>query len=251
MITSKKIQELTGLSARTLRYYEQLGLIKPKRDYTSNYRLYKEKDVTILQQILVFKKMGFKLSVIKDILQNPKFDLDKALEMQLKLLNKQKQELEQVINNVRRTIQARKGEITMSDTEKFAGLKATLLQKNEANYGSELKQKYGEDIYEAAQEKFAKISENSYRELVNNETKLIQNLHTVLLNPEKEDKLKASIFAEHQAWLKQLLPQYTTKIHSGIIQLYQCDSRFSAYYDKQAGLGATDILVKICQSFLA
>lgn len=73
----------------------------------------------------------------------------------------------------------------------------------------------------------------------------------MLLNPEKEVDLKASIFAEHQAWLKQLLPQYTTKIHSGIIQLYQCDSRFSAYYDKQAGSGATDLLVKICQSFLA
>ncbi|WEV50586.1 MerR family transcriptional regulator [Lactobacillus sp. ESL0731] len=251
MITSKKIQELTGLSARTLRYYEQLGLIKPERDAASNYRVYQENDVTTLQQILIFKKMGFKLSVIKDILQNPEFNLDAALELQMKMLNKQKQELEQVINNVKQTIQARKGEITMTDTEKFAGLKETLLQENEANYGDELRQKYGEHTYEAAQEKFTKISESSYRGLVNNETKLIQNLHTVLLNPEKEAELKESIFAEHQAWLKQLLPQYSTKIHLGIIQLYQCDSRFSAYYDKRAGAGATDLLVKICRSFLS
>ncbi|WEV70447.1 MerR family transcriptional regulator [Lactobacillus sp. ESL0785] len=88
MITSKKIQELTGLSARTLRYYEQLGLIKPERDSTSNYRQYQENDVTTLQQILIFKKMNFRLSVIKDILQNPEFDLDEALKMSMRQLEK-------------------------------------------------------------------------------------------------------------------------------------------------------------------
>ncbi|MDF7639038.1 MerR family transcriptional regulator [Lactobacillus sp. ESL0791] len=247
--SSKKVQDLTGLTVCTLRYYDKLGLLHPVRQPESNYRLYSEDDLDAIQQIMIFKEMGFKLKTIKKILTEPTFDLDHALALQLKLLTKQKSNLEDLITNVKQTIKMRKGEEKMDDTKKFASLKKAVAN-NEKLYGRESRQKYGAEVIEKSNEQLSKMTEAKFNELKEIETQLVNHLQSVLKNPEKEPELGYEIFSEHQQWLRIIMPNYSLKIHLGIITAYENDSRYQDYYDEKAGNGATRLLVKIVKENL-
>ncbi len=86
MRTISQVAELTGISTRTLQYYDEIGLLKPSELTGSGYRLYDDEALQKLQQILFFKELGFKLKEIKEILQKPDFDRIKAFKRQKELL---------------------------------------------------------------------------------------------------------------------------------------------------------------------
>ncbi len=86
MRTISQVAELTGVSTRTLQYYDEIGLLKPSELTESGYRLYDDEALQKLQQILFFKELGFKLKEIKEILQKPDFDRIKAFKRQKELL---------------------------------------------------------------------------------------------------------------------------------------------------------------------
>ena len=86
MRTISQVAELTGISTRTLQYYDEIGLLKPSELTQSGYRLYNDEALQKLQQILFFKELGFKLKEIKEILEKPDFDRIKAFKRQKKLL---------------------------------------------------------------------------------------------------------------------------------------------------------------------
>jgi len=65
--TIKKMAELSGISSRTLRYYDEIGLLKPARINSSGYRIYTEKEIDKLQQILFYRQLGVSLKKIKNI----------------------------------------------------------------------------------------------------------------------------------------------------------------------------------------
>lgn len=82
MMTIKEISELTGVSTRTLRYYDSIGLFDPTEKSESGYRLYDEKVLEVLQQILYFRELDFPLKTIKKIMEDPALDRNKVLQMQ-------------------------------------------------------------------------------------------------------------------------------------------------------------------------
>ena len=86
MRTISQVAELTGISTRTLQYYDEIGLLKPSELTRSGYRLYDDEALQKLQQILFFRELGFKLKEIKEILEKPDFDRIKAFKRQKELL---------------------------------------------------------------------------------------------------------------------------------------------------------------------
>ena len=78
MMTVKEVSELTGVSIRTLQYYDKIGLLKPAEYTESGYRLYDDIALEKLQQILLFRELEFPLKEIKDIISRPDFDRNKA-----------------------------------------------------------------------------------------------------------------------------------------------------------------------------
>ena len=121
--TIKKIANLSGVSARTLRFYDEIDLLKPARVNSSGYRIYGQNEVNRLQQILFYREMDLKLEEIKEILDNPDFDVEQALmEHQEKLMAK-RQEIDRLLASVQQTMKYYKGEIEMSDQEKFTAFK--------------------------------------------------------------------------------------------------------------------------------
>jgi len=97
MRTVHEVSKLTGVSIRTLQYYDKIGLLHPAGYTGAGYRLYDDTDLEKLQQILLFRELEFPLKDIKKILDNPDFDRDKALEQQIALLTLKKEHLENLI----------------------------------------------------------------------------------------------------------------------------------------------------------
>ena len=97
MMTVKKVSNLTGVSIRTLQYYDKIGLLRAAGRTEAGYRLYDDAALERLQQILLFRELEFPLKDIQKIVENPAFDRQKALEQQITLLNLKKQHLEKLI----------------------------------------------------------------------------------------------------------------------------------------------------------
>lgn len=88
--TISKLAKMSGISSRTLRYYDEIGLLKPKRLNPNGYRIYGELELNLLQQILFYKELGLELNEIKDIIYSPSFNLEEALEEHLIHLQREK-----------------------------------------------------------------------------------------------------------------------------------------------------------------
>lgn len=114
MQTISEVAKLTGISTRTLQYYDEIGLLKPSALTESGYRLYDEDALQILQQILFFKELGFRLKEIKEILEKPDFDRLEAFRRQKKLLLLKRNRTDRLIQLLERL---EKGEKCMSFKE--------------------------------------------------------------------------------------------------------------------------------------
>ena len=88
MRTVKQVSDLTGISVRSLHYYDEIGLLKPSRVTEAGYRLYDEEDIKTLQQILFFKELDIPLKEVKKIMSSPYFDKVEALKNHKKLLDR-------------------------------------------------------------------------------------------------------------------------------------------------------------------
>jgi DNA-binding transcriptional MerR regulator len=86
--TIKKMTQLSGVSARTLRFYDEIGLLRPARINSSGYRIYGENEIDRLQQILFYRSLDFKLETIRELLDNKEFDKIQSFEEQKQLLLK-------------------------------------------------------------------------------------------------------------------------------------------------------------------
>lgn len=114
MKTISQVAELTGISIRTLQYYDEIGLLKPSELTQSGYRLYNDEALQKLQEILFFKELDFKLKDIKEILQNPNYDRIAAFKKQKELLLLKRNRTDRLIQLLSRL---EKGEKCMSFKE--------------------------------------------------------------------------------------------------------------------------------------
>ena len=101
MMTVNEVSKLSGVSIRTLHYYDTIGLLHPTKVTEAGYRLYDDAALERLQQILLFRELEFSLKEIRGILDAPNFDRNKALEQQIELLTLKKEHLENLINFAR------------------------------------------------------------------------------------------------------------------------------------------------------
>ena len=100
MRTVKELSKLTGISVRTLHYYDEIGLLTPTRKSEAGYRLYDDKALETLQQILFFREFDIPLKEIKSVLENPALDRTRILQMQRKMLVAKKERMERLIAGI-------------------------------------------------------------------------------------------------------------------------------------------------------
>ncbi|MFW2487218.1 MerR family transcriptional regulator [Clostridium chromiireducens] len=237
--TVQKLSKLTGISTRTIRYYDEIEILKPARINSSGYRIYGQKEVNRLQQILFYKELGVDLDSIKKILLSPSFNNSHALKQHREKLLTKRQQLDILIANVDKTIASTEGSIIMSDKEKFEGFKQNMIDKNEKKYGKEIRSKYGDNAVNESNKKFKNMSKEQYEELEQLGTKVIDTLKGAFATYDPSSELAQKAADLHRQWLTYSWSEYSKEAHAGLAQMYVDDERFTAYYDKyQPGLSA-------------
>lgn len=147
--TVKKLSELSGVTVRTLHFYEEEGILKPSYYGSNGYRYYEEKELLQLQQILFFKELGFTIRQIKKLIGKSDFDQLSALHSHKKSLNQEREKIGKLLKTIDKTINHLKGNKKMKDKEIFDGFNITLVKKAK-----------GHEPYAAAEEIVSKSVRN-------------------------------------------------------------------------------------------
>ncbi|MFD2305202.1 MerR family transcriptional regulator [Enterococcus termitis] len=247
--TIKKVAELSGVSTRTLRYYDEIELLKPARINSSGYRLYGTKEIDQLQQILFYRSLDMKLEDIQKLLNEPEFDAQKALQTHYQQLLEKRQLIDHLILTVEKTIRYQKGETTMTDQEKFIGFKQKKLQENEERYGNEIREKYGKEAVETSNKHWLNLSEADLNKMDIAEKELFAALKLVMETQDYQSPEAETAFLKHKEWLMITSPNYSAEMHKGLGQMYIGDERFAAYYNDRVGSSAAETLNQIIQTF--
>lgn len=240
----KQVANLSGVSVRTLHYYEEIGLLAPRRG-SNNYRIYSLADIRTLQQIMLFRSCGMELSTIKTVLKQPGYSALESLRNHLHTLTLQSSELQTRIETVTKTIQELEGEYVMKDSEYFEGLKQKTIQENEQAYGKEIRQRYGNEVVDVANEKLLSKTKGEWVDAQKLEGKIIEQLKRAMVLGDTKSTEAKTLCSLHKQWLIAHWPEgmYSKEAHTGLAQGYLADQRFVDYYDSRAGEGATQFLV--------
>ena len=228
------LAKLAGITPRTLRWYDETGLLKPLRTTSAGYRVYGPQQVERLQDILFYRELGFELSAIGAILDNPAFDRQAALQSHLTTLEQQRNRLDALILTVQKTISTLQGETTMTDTERFEAFKRKAVEENETKYGKEAREKYGDEAVNQSNANILSLSPERYQRWQALDAEILSALSTAVKNgtdPNSAEGLR--IAALHKEWLSFSWKTYTPQAHAGLAMMYTADERFTAYYDKE------------------
>jgi DNA-binding transcriptional MerR regulator len=229
--TVQSLGRLAGVSARALRYYDEIGILKPARMNSSGYRIYGQKEVDRLQQILFYRELGVSLEDIKKIMTNPSFDGAAALKSHHEKLLEKRAQLDRLIANVEKTIMFTEGRINMSDKEKFEGFKKKMIDDNEKNYGKEAREKYGDEAVEQSNAKLMKMTEEEYNTVTELEKQMKETLAQAFATGDPSGPLAQKAAQLHKEWLCFYWSEYSKEAHAGLAQMYVDDERFKAHYD--------------------
>jgi len=240
--TIQELAQLSGVSTRTLRYYDEIGLLKPARTNEAGYRFYGQWEVDMLQQILFYRALDMKLATIQAIVQTPNFQHAEALKTHKAALLQRKEQLETILQTVEKTIQSIEEEQPMSNEEKFKGFKEKLIENNEKQYGKEIREKYGNETVDASNAKLMNMTEQQYQAMQQLEQQMFERLAEAMKLGDAASDIAMEVAELHKRWLNFTWKEYSKEAHAGLAQMYIADDRFTAYYDERGETGAAQFL---------
>ena len=222
----KEFAELTGVSVRTLHYYDEIGLLKSCYvDEQNGYRFYDEASLERMQEILFYRELDFPLKSIAEILASPNYDKQKALAEQKRLLTLKKARLERLIAALE---QAEKGEITMSafDNSEYENARQ--------QYEDEAKQRWGgTDAYKESQAKTAGYSKEKWNNVLTGMNSLFAEFAECKKCGESAGNEKVQqLVKQLQDYITANFYHCTNDILAGLGQMYVCDERFKNNIDR-------------------
>lgn len=232
MRTVKEVSRLTGVSVRTLHYYDAIGLLKPAEVTEAGYRLYDDTALGRLQNILLFRELQFPLKEIKAILDSPDFDPSEALAQQIKLLELQYQHIGELISFAR---EIQKKGVRNMDFQAFD-------TKKMEDYKAEVKERWGGtreyQEYEQKQEK-AGDSAEAGRRMMN----IFAELGALRQLSPSDRSVQEKIIAL-QKFITDNYYTCTDKILGELGKMYVDDERFKRNIDKAGGEGTAEFVKK-------
>lgn len=217
----KEVSQMTGVSVRTLHHYDDIGLLVPDDMTESGYRIYSEENLVTLQQILFFRELGFSLKKIKELLSSPSFDRHEALEMQHKMLIAKRQQLDEMIDTIEKTIRHEKGEVRMTNEEKFQGFD---FSKNP--YEQEARDRWGDKAVDESNKKVAQFGPEIGEEMNRIYFSLAEIRHTDPTSKEAQMRI--------EEWYDLLnkMGNYSLEAFAGLGEMYVADERFTKNIDQ-------------------
>lgn len=233
--TVKKIAELSGVSVRTLHFYDEVGLLKPAFIGKNGYRYYEREQLLILQQVLFYRKLGFTLEEIQKIVTSPTFNKIEALQAHRSQLEKDAERVRALIQTVDKTIRELKGDGTMKDHDLYYGFDS----EKQKEYEKQLVQKFGRAAEEKIAESKRRMGHWTKEDFQRSGTELDSICKALVIELEintlPSDSVVQSLIARHCEWLRQ----YWTpdrRSYTGLGQGYVTDFQpfYSPYHPKLA-----------------
>jgi DNA-binding transcriptional MerR regulator len=223
----KKLAKLAGVSVRTLHLYDQIGLLKPSSRTGAGYRMYGQEELLRLQQILFYKELDFSLQQIGDILDDPAFDLVRALEDHKSALRSKRERISTLLTTIDKTISNLKGEFQMTPEELYEGLPK---EKAEA-YRAEAMEKYGADAVLRSENELRKMSKEDFKKLGEESAEIRSALLALVNEDPASEKVQAQIARHYESirkyWGTSGSADKQAQAYKGLGQLYVDDERFT------------------------
>ncbi|AVP64524.1 MerR family transcriptional regulator [Clostridium botulinum] len=228
----KEVADMAGISVRMLHHYDKIGLLKPESINTAGYRLYSNKNLDRLQQILFFKELNFPLQEIKIILDSPNFNRKEALKTHRQLLLEKKIRLEKIIQSVDKTINCIEGGIKMDKKEVLGAFDMTKIEEHQKKYSKEVKEKYGNtSAYKESNEKTSKYTKEDWNNIMKDWDKIYKKLVNLMDRDPGHKEVQEAVhdFRNH---ISKNFYSCTPEIFRGLGDLYVNDERFTSNIDK-------------------
>ncbi|MDO4332459.1 MAG: MerR family transcriptional regulator [Eubacteriales bacterium] len=283
MKTVKEVSSLTGISVRTLHYYDEIGLLKPAQCSGAGYRLYDEKTLETLQQILFFREFDMPLKEIKSILENPELDRKRILLSQRKMLVAKKERLERLIASMDDILKGEnKMDFEVFSKDEVAEIYREMVRNMSPEYRERIIEKFGgmeeyERLFleraaeQKAQRNFAKLVEwygdkKRVKDMLEHPGNVKEGIAVVEAYQKRIDAVMEKLAAKkgtdvHSFEVKEIVGEYdfVTK------QLYQMDDltafmldlakeyrenlRLQEAQDKVYGIGTTQYIGEALEAF--
>jgi DNA-binding transcriptional MerR regulator len=239
--TIHEIAKLAGVTLRTLRHYDDAGLLHPAKRSEAGYRLYTDGELLRLQQILFFKELDFPLKKIKEILSDPGFERAKALRMQADYLMERAQRYEALSRLAQKTLKNMEEENDMDKNEIFKGFDYEKMMEDQKKYEAEVTERWGHtDAYKVSKQRSAKYKKEDWERISGEQTQSLNELIALYksgVTPEDE-KTQAVTRKMHRFIHEHFYP-CPLQFFGCLGEMYVTDERFTAFYDNHAeGLAA-------------
>ena len=225
--TVNQLASLAGISVRTLHHYDHIGLLTPSARTSAGYRLYGEKDLLRLQQILLYRELDLPLVEIRRILDNPGFDPVEALAQHRRTLERQAERLARLLHTIDRTI-ARLMEVDMSltDEELYEGLPKEQVDR----WKREVNERYDPQLVAESNRRVGATSKEQWSAVKAEGDAISRRMAELMGRAPGDPEVQATIARQH-AWIENFYP-CSAEVFQGLGQLYTDNPEFRANYDK-------------------
>ena len=232
MMTVHEVSKLSGVSIRTLQYYDKIGLLPPTEYTDAGYRLYDDKALETLQQILLFRELEFPLKDIKKIISNPDFDRSKALAQQIERLKLKKEHIENLIDLAVGIKAMGVRELTFDafDTRKID------------EYAAQAKASWGQTpAYKEFEEKSKGRTDKENRDLGEGMMMIFTEFGAILETDPASEEAQALV-KKLQDYITEHFYTCTNEILSGLGKMYAGGGDFTTNIDGYGGKGTAEFV---------
>nr|WP_294129793.1 MerR family transcriptional regulator [uncultured Clostridium sp.] len=238
-----EVAKLSGITVRTLHYYDEIELLKPSETTEAGYRMYSSEDLERLQQILFFRELDFPLNEIKEIMLNPNYDKNEALNKHKEFLIEKRKRIDGLITLIDKTI---KGDNNMS----FKEFDNSKIEENKRKYAEEVKNRWGNtDAYKEYEKKTSSYDGNSWNEINEGMVEILKEFADNREEDPNSDIIQ-SLVEKWQSYITSNFYNCTKEILSCLGLMYIGDERFKENIDKY-GEGTAKFMAKAIEIYCA
>jgi DNA-binding transcriptional MerR regulator len=229
MKTVGEVSELAGVTVRTLHHYDELGLLSPGERSEAGYRLYSYDDLTRLQEILIWRALGFSLGQIASLLDDSGHDRLAALERQRELVGREAERLRALAVAVDAAIAAHHNGTVIEEASMFKGFDPT-------EYEDEARERWGDTAaYQESARRTRSYGEADWRLIRSESEAIVGDLIALMRSGDPADGSAARAVAErHRGHISRWFYPCSPQMHRGLGEMYVADARFTRTYEGEA-----------------
>jgi DNA-binding transcriptional MerR regulator len=227
--TVGELARLAGITVRTLHHYDRIGLVRPSGRTSAGYRSYDVRDLDRLQQVLVYRELGFPLEEVATLLDDPDADPAAHLRRQHRLLRDRLERTQAMVAAVEKEMEARQMGISLTPEERFE----VFGEHDPARYDAEVEERWGDtDAWAQSRRRTSAYTKDDWLRITAEAADVERRFAEALRDGVPADSAPALDLAEeHRQHISRWFYDCPPEMHAGLGRMYVEDARFTAHYD--------------------